>query len=184
MWTPLHYRFDDRAAFLAAVLAAGWRVEPHGEILTDGAAVDEIGPLVAPPSIDSNRRPAPGAVQDARWHVNILWPGDEHAAFAAAQVSPATPTRAFGVPPPPAPTPQYTPDEVPAWKARIVLAEAGLLATVEAAIAQAPPRIQVAWAHKPTWRRNSPMINAMAQAVSLSNAQVRALFRDADAIPG
>ena len=82
-----------------------------------------------------------------------------------------------------------TPDEVLAanraamlcsrFQAKAALHLAGLLPSVEAAIAQADPVTRIAWAEAVEYRRNSPTILALAAALDLSDEQVDALFRAA-----
>ena len=41
----------------------------------EGAVLQEIGPIVAPPSLDADGTPVPGDVLDPRYHVNAAWHG-------------------------------------------------------------------------------------------------------------
>jgi len=68
------------------------------------------------------------------------------------------------------------------FQARAALLQAGLLSTVEAAIAQADPITQMAWTDAVEFRRNSPTISALAQSLSLSDQQLDDLFTSAMAI--
>lgn len=65
------------------------------------------------------------------------------------------------------------------FQAKAALHSAGLLPAVEAAIAQADPVTQLAWAEAVEYRRNSPTILALAAALELSDEQVDDLFRTA-----
>ena len=179
------HRFPTRAAFLAACDAAGWARDHLG--MPDPpprVALDVIGPYAPPPTV-VNGVMVPAA-WDGRWHVNVLWPGDDEppAEWEAARINPATPSRTFGVKPPRVPDPPPVPDRVPAWTGKTVLREAGRLAGARAAVDLAGGRTKDAWDGKTHWERNSPMIAAIASALSLTSAQVDQMFRDADAIRG
>lgn len=65
------------------------------------------------------------------------------------------------------------------FQAKAALHLAGLLPAVEAAIAQADPVTQIAWAEAVEYRRNSPTILALTSALELSDEQVDDLFRAA-----
>jgi hypothetical protein len=118
MWTPGYYRFASRAAFLAACQASGWPVEGSTPVPPPGAVLDEVGPLLSPPQITAGVA-EPGEVIDARWHVNAAWHGVQPPeAFAAAAVEPATPSRAFALPPPAPPPEPGVPPVVAAWKGK------------------------------------------------------------------
>ena len=65
------------------------------------------------------------------------------------------------------------------FQARAALLAAGLLADVEAAIADAEPLTQLAWAEAVEWKRNSPTIAAIGAALDLTDAQIDDLFRAA-----
>jgi hypothetical protein len=65
------------------------------------------------------------------------------------------------------------------FQARAALHNAGLLAQVNAFIADADPLVQIAWADAVEFRRNSPTIKAMAEGLELTDAQVDDLFRAA-----
>jgi hypothetical protein len=182
MWTPGYYRFSSRAAFLAACQAAGWPVEGNAPVPPAGAVLDEVGPLLAPPQIVAGQA-EPGEVIDARFHVNAAWHGmAPPEAFAAAAVTPEAPARAFALPPPAEPTPPAVPPVVAAWKGKTVLAQHGLLATVEAAVAAAGGMVAIAWAGATEWRRDSDFLTALAGAVDLGDSEIDDLFREADAI--
>lgn len=67
------------------------------------------------------------------------------------------------------------------FQAKAALAAAGHLATVEALIANSDALTQLAWAETIEWRRNSPMIAAMAgpDGLDLTETEIDALFRAA-----
>ena len=79
-------------------------------------------------------------------------------------------------PPEPSPEPVET---VSAMQARIALRRAGLLAQVEAAVAQGDDELQDAWEYAIEWKRSSPTIAAIGTALGLSEAQIDDLFRAA-----
>lgn len=86
----------------------------------------------------------------------------------------------------------YTPEELAArteqWRqsasctpfqGRMALADAGLLAGVETAVAAADGKTKVAWEYALIWQRNSPMISALATALSMTDEQIDDLFKAA-----
>ncbi len=62
------------------------------------------------------------------------------------------------------------------FQAKAALAAAGLLPSVEAAVAAGSEFVQIAWADALEFRRTSPTILALAGALGLSDAQVDDLF--------
>lgn len=74
--------------------------------------------------------------------------------------------------------PNYVPQEVTRFKALAALHIAGLLATVEAMMAdQTTDTLTVlAWKNAQEFKRHSPMVLNMAQALGLSDQQVDELF--------
>ena len=73
--------------------------------------------------------------------------------------------------------PVYIPQQVTAFQARAALYNAGLLATVEAAVAASTDEVlKLAWAHALHFDRNSPTIAAMAATLGLSDTDVDNLF--------
>ena len=84
------------------------------------------------------------------------------------------------VAPPPPPPP--VPDVVSRFQAKAALSAAGLLPAVEAALADADPLAQLAWAEAIEFRRQSPTILALATALGLTDAQVDDLFHAAASI--
>ena len=68
------------------------------------------------------------------------------------------------------------------FQARAALHMAGLLAATETAVAAAGPLVQIAWADAIEFRRTSPTIAALAEAVGLTDEQIDDLFRTAEAI--
>lgn len=65
------------------------------------------------------------------------------------------------------------------FQARAALHAAGLLASVEAAVAQADEFTKIAWADAVEFRRNSPTIAGLAGAVGMTDTQIDDLFRAA-----
>lgn len=74
--------------------------------------------------------------------------------------------------------PPEVPESVPAHHFQRALFEAGLLETVEAAIAALPPNnlMRFDWAKAPYFNRDSVGIAAMAQQLGVSDAQLDAIF--------
>lgn len=141
----------------------------------------EIGPIIAPPSIDGDGAPVPGDVLDARYHINGAWHGmDPPEVFQAVAVTPTTPNRSFFLPPTPPPVEPLVPAMIPAWKGKVVLREAGLLGEVDAAITAAGGRLQDAWVGASEWERNSEFLSELAVTLGLSAGAVDQMFRDAD----
>ena len=66
-------------------------------------------------------------------------------------------------------------------QARVALHQAGLLAAVEAAVAEADPVVQIAWADATEFRRTSPTIATLAAALDppLTDEQLDDLFEQA-----
>lgn len=83
---------------------------------------------------------------------------------------------------PPQPDVLPVPDSVKAWKAKVALLAAGLLTQAEAAVAQAGPVAQIAWAQADEWARDGILLEGVAKALGLTDAQVDELFRAADAV--
>lgn len=77
------------------------------------------------------------------------------------------------------PGPDPVPTVISRFQARAALMDAGLLADAELAIADADPLTQLAWAEATEWRRDSPTIAALADAIGLTADQVDDLFRTA-----
>ena len=65
------------------------------------------------------------------------------------------------------------------FQALAALLNAGLLSQVNAALADAGPLAQLAWAEATEFRRNSPTIAGLSAGLGLTDAQVDALFRAA-----
>lgn len=102
-----------------------------------------------------------------------LWP-DVLAADAGQDLPPE--------PGPPAVEPQPV-TSVSRFQARAALLSAGLLETVEAAIAgSGDALLKLAWADAQTFERASPTIAAMAGSLGLTDAQVDDLFQAASVI--
>lgn len=67
------------------------------------------------------------------------------------------------------------------FQGRMALSEAGLLNKVQAVVdaANASDEMKIAWEYAVEWRRASPMISALAQALKISDEQVDELFNRA-----
>lgn len=165
--------------------------------------IDEIGVLHAQPVLDaggdiiSAAQPLPG------WHVNATHPV---AGWDAYRVTPASPRRVFGG----APTVHYTFDSqadfaaalaatdlnpaiapaVPAAitmrQARLALLGAGLLSTVNAAIAAMPgaqgEAARIEWEFSSEVKRAQPLVSALGPALGLTGAHLDALFLQGEAL--
>jgi hypothetical protein len=79
---------------------------------------------------------------------------------------------------PPEPVPQV----VSMFQARAALINAGLYDTVDAAMQQAGGVNLIAWEYATEVRRDSPLVQAMAAELGLTNEQVDNLFRQAAGI--
>lgn len=187
MWTPTYHRFASRAAFLAACDAAGWPRDPLNSEQPSppaGAVLVELGPHIARPTVGDDGALAPGAVLDARYHVNAAWHGMEiPASFAAAAITPETPSSGIDVPvraPPAAPVPP----SVAAWKAKAWLHQQGRLEDAEAAAQAAGGVALLAWQGAAEWHRDSTLVITLAAALAIEDAALDAAFIAADAIRG
>ena len=80
------------------------------------------------------------------------------------------------------PPPEPVPVVVSMFQARAALVAAGLYETVDAAMQQAGGVNLIAWEYATEVRRDSPMVQAMAQQLGLTDEQVDQLFRQAAAI--
>jgi hypothetical protein len=91
-----------------------------------------------------------------------------------------TVTRVFtSEPAPPPPVPEI----VSRFQARAALMIAGKLADAEAAVAASnDPLTQLAWAEAVEWKRSSPALNGLAEAIGMTQADVDELFRTAASI--
>jgi len=87
--------------------------------------------------------------------------------------------RAAAPPPPP-------PAVVDMAQARLALLQAGLLAAVQVAINSMPglagDAARIEWEFRPTVRRDSPLVTALASALSLDSAALDQLFIAASAL--
>lgn len=101
------------------------------------------------------------------------WPA--YLAWLSAGGVPTPAEVAPPVPPDADPVPLY----VSTFQARAVLLEEGLLQAVTAAIATADPVAQLAWDRVTVFRRDSPTIALVAQALGLTAAQLDDFFRRA-----
>ena len=77
--------------------------------------------------------------------------------------------------PPPAP-PTPIPQSVTMRQARLALLGAGLLSTVQTAIAGAGPAAAIEWDYATEVQRSAGLVPAMATALGLTDAQIDALF--------
>ena len=118
MWIPTYHAFPSRAAFLAACEAAAWPCGPDVKPMPpEGATLQEVGPIVASPSIGVDGVPVPGDVLDAHYHVDCAWHGVEPPeAFRVVAVAPKTPNHIFALPPPHLRFEPPVPAVIPAWK--------------------------------------------------------------------
>lgn len=84
-----------------------------------------------------------------------------------------------GEAPPPLPIPPAVPTVVSPFQARVALMRAGLMAQVEAIMAnpETDPETVAAWEYATEFRRDSPTLLALAGALGLSVEQVDELFR-------
>ena len=183
MWITTCHRFTNRAEFVAACLAAGW-ICPSGRDPEPppGVALDILGPIISSAEVAAGGKPIPGEVLDPRYHVNLAWHGCEpDQAFTSYLVAPARPSRGWDITVPPAP-PLPVPPVIPAWKGKAALREAGLLDTVEAAVATASSRVQDAWTGASEWSRDSEFLLSLADGLGLPRQQIDEMFRAADAI--
>lgn len=84
------------------------------------------------------------------------------------------------------PRPQRIPREIPNWRAKVILAQMGLLPTVEAAIAALPDPdstvASLAWNGDAKLARHGKTVLGLAAALGLSNAQLDGLFIAAEAL--
>lgn len=65
------------------------------------------------------------------------------------------------------------------FQAMVALFDAGLLSSVNAALTNAGPLAQLAWAEATEFRRNSPTIASLAAGFGLTETQIDDLFRAA-----
>lgn len=78
-------------------------------------------------------------------------------------------------------SPRNCPPEIPAWKALIVIEQFGLTEAAAAYIGQAPPDA-VAFTRASSFSRDSGLMVETASALGLTDEQLNAMFRAADAI--
>ena len=76
----------------------------------------------------------------------------------------------------PAPDRAPVPQSVTMRQARLALDSAGLLDTVDAAVAAGPKSIQIEWEFAATVDRNWPTLSALQSALKLSDDQIDTLF--------
>jgi hypothetical protein len=75
--------------------------------------------------------------------------------------------------------PPPVPEIVSRFQARAALMQIGKLAEAEAIVAQADAITQLAWAEAIEWKRSSPALNGLAEAMGLTQAGLDDLFRAA-----
>lgn len=71
---------------------------------------------------------------------------------------------------------QDIPKSVSPYQARVALHMAGLLPSVETAIASAPVPAQIAWEYATVFERHSPFIEALSPMLGLTETQIDDLF--------
>ncbi len=103
-------------------------------------------------------------------------PGMTLVASATAGVGDSYANGSFTRPPP---LPEPVPEEVTDLQARLALSAAGLLASVDSAVAGSSEAVRVWYDRALTWRRDSEHIAALAPALGLTSEQIDLLFRDA-----
>src|SRR5690606_190490 len=86
---------------------------------------------------------------------------------------------AGGVPEPHVVPPEPVPAVVSAAQGRLALLNAGLLATVQAAVDQADEATQIWFEYATEWRRDHPILAALGGQLGLSSTEVDDLFRAA-----
>ncbi|WP_333822870.1 hypothetical protein [Pinisolibacter sp.] len=196
----IHLRYIDRATALAALEpfglverdpetgTAGFRVTAY----LDGVRVD-LMPLGGDgihrrrvgtdffEGPDGDRIEIPVMEPVPGYHVDLLWSGGEMPEFGDAVIVPATPTSTF-VDGAVAAETSLRPMTVSRFQARAALREAGLLETIDAAVAAADPITQEAWASGGVFERTSPTIATLAGALGLGEQEIDALFARAAAI--
>jgi len=79
--------------------------------------------------------------------------------------------------PPAQPVP--VPETVSRFQARAALLQIGKLADAEAVVAQADAITQLAWSEAIEWKRSSPALNGLAEAIGLTQPEIDDLFRAA-----
>lgn len=107
-------------------------------------------------------------------------PSDTGAAFDVASLYAALaadPNTLEYVAPPPVVPQSVTPRQV-----RLVLLEQGLLASVEAMIAQQDEATKISWQYASEFRRNDPLLNQLAVNLSLTSQQIDEFFIAAAAL--
>lgn len=123
--------------------------------------------LVNVPSIPAYFLPGAWRFDGAGWHVHDQAAIDAHP-WPAAEQAPAVP------------------QSITARQARLVLLGAGLLASIDAAIATLPEpqrsAAQIEWEYGTSIERHSPMLTLLAPALGLSEPQLDALFVQAAAL--
>lgn len=178
-----NYRFTSKNAWLAFATAQGWYVRGDDVDVPD-AAVDVIGPLMSTPSIQ-NGQLVHSEVVDPRFHLNILWyKGEQPAAIAGREVTPATPTRVFALPVVAAPGKAAPPRVIPAWKGKLILRRLGHMASVKAKVQAVGGEAEQIWQDADEWRIDSTLVTTLAAELGFTAQQVAVWFSDADNVRG
>lgn len=86
---------------------------------------------------------------------------------------------AGGVPEPYVAPPEPVPAVVSAAQGRLALLDAGLLGTVKTAVDQADEATQIWFEYATEWRRDHPILAALAAQLELSSSEIDDLFRAA-----
>lgn len=107
-------------------------------------------------------------------------PNDQGASFDVAALHAAMaadPNTGPYVPPPPIVPYWVTPRQV-----RLILLQQGLLANVEALIAQQDEATKIAWEYASEFRRDDPLLTNLAQQLNLTDQQIDDFFIAAAAL--
>lgn len=114
--------------------------------------------------------------------IRYIYPGDMIGAREAlgegadAWTAHWTPEQVAAMSPPPPPS--AVPQVISRFQARAALLQAGLLDAVTAQIEASPdPMARLAWAEAVEFKRSSPLLNGLADALGLTSEQVDDLFR-------
>lgn len=159
MWNYIAYRFPSKEV---------WEQLSVDNHANTGVDILVSGVLYAPPEEE-------GAIGDpiAGYHVSAAFRDRAPPqSWGQYEIIPPDFMPVIGRPP--------VPQSVSRFQARAALHLAGLLTTVESAIANSGNAIaQIAWADAVQFERNSPTIVALASTLNLTNAQIDDLFRNA-----
>lgn len=84
-------------------------------------------------------------------------------------------TGAF-TPPPPPPEAAYVPESITPCQCRLYLLQIGMLANVEAMIAQQDEATKIAWEYSSKFRRDNPLLLSLAEKLGLMEKQIDQFF--------